>query len=151
MSTHLINPISENRSATRLIMAMVLLAAVALTAGVVVVRSQAARPSPPTDFTLVAEIDLSAGPYEDETVGEFSLAETAVASLYLSLPNIDTPAFDLRLIGPDGESYPILQGDFITDRSGSGTWQQSLTPDKYKLVLSAAQSTGSAAIFWGMR
>lgn len=108
-----------------------------------------AQPTPPPGFQLMAEVDLSARPYEGEMVGEFTLRETAVASIFYTIPNIDTTIFDLSLSGPDGASFVILHSeDFRTDESGGGAWEQSLPAGVYQLVLTASQNPGTLSIYW---
>ena len=77
------------------------------------------------------------------------LQETAVVRVYYTIPNLDTDYFDLRLIGPAGESHLILHSeDFITDESGGGLWEQPLAAGVYQLELSAHQTQGILSIYW---
>jgi len=104
---------------------------------------------PPSDFQLVAEVDLSAQLYDEETVGEFTLAETAVTRIFYTIPNIDTTNFDLSLIGPNDDSLVILHSeDFRTDEDGGGTWEQRLPAGDYRLVLTAPQTPGTLSVYW---
>ena len=112
-------------------------------------QADQARPTPPPDFQLLAEVDLSARPYEREMVGEFTLTETAVASIFYTIPNIDTTIFDLSLSGPDGESFVILHSeDFRTDENGGGTWEQTLAPGTYQIMLTASQTPDILSVYW---
>ena len=112
-------------------------------------QTDQAQPTPPPDFRFVAEVDLSAQPHDAETVGGFALTETAVASIFYTIPNIDTAEFDLRLIGPNDDSLVILHSeDFRTDESGGGTWEQSLPAGVYQLVLTASQTPGTLSVYW---
>lgn len=105
--------------------------------------------TPPPDFTLVSETDLSVRAYEAESLLTFTLEETAVPQLFLTMAAIDTPYFGLSLVGPDGASYTIMHGeDFRTDRNGSGQWSQSLPPGTYDLQLTTAQSSGQFTVYW---
>ena len=112
-------------------------------------QTDQARPTPPLDFQFVAEVDLSAQPYDEKMLGEFTLAETAVTSIFYTIPNIDTTIFDLSLSGPDGESFVILHSEnFRTDENGGGTWEQSLPAGDYQLVLTASQTPGTLSVYW---
>lgn len=64
--------------------------------------------TPSLDFQPLAEVDLSTQPFDGEILGEFTLAETAVTTIFYTLPNANTPYFDLSLIGPEDESRVIL-------------------------------------------
>jgi hypothetical protein len=108
-----------------------------------------ANQTPPPGFELVSEIDLAAQSYDEAVVGEFILAETAVTTIFYSLPNADTAYFDLSLIGPDNDSHLILHSEnYRTDASGGGTWDQNLPPGTYRLALTADQSTGVLTVYW---
>jgi len=113
------------------------------------VSCQTDQAQPPPDFQVVAEVDLSAQPYDAETVGEFTLGETAVARIFYTIPNIDTTNFDLSLIGPNDDSFVILHSeDFRTDEDGGGTWEQRLPAGDYRLVLTAPQTPGTLSVYW---
>lgn len=108
--------------------------------------------APPADFQPMAEIDLSAGPYNAETLGQFIVEEAAVVGIFFSIQGIDTPYFDLRLTGPDDESPVILHSeDYRTDADGGGLWEKSLAPGTYRLELTARQSPGALTVYWGYR
>jgi hypothetical protein len=108
--------------------------------------------APPPDRQLLSETDLSAQVHDDETVGQFTLSETAVVEISYTIPNIDTPYFDLTLHGPNGESMVILQSEnYRTDENGGGSWEKSLPPGAYRLALTAAQSPGSLTIYLAHR
>ena len=117
--------------------------------GLLTVGCQANQAVPP-GFELAAEVDLAAQSYDEAVVGEFILAETAVTTLFYTLPNADTPYFDLSLIGPNDKRHLILHSEnYRTDDNGGGTWEQSLTPGSYQLVLTAKPGSGSLSIYWG--
>jgi len=106
--------------------------------------------TPPPDFQTLAEVDLSAHPFDGEIVGQFTLEETAVVSLFYTLPNIDIPYFDLSLIGPDDSSLTILHSEnYRTDENGGGTWEQSLSPGTYRLALTSEPGPGTLSVYWG--
>lgn len=107
------------------------------------------QPTPPPNFQFVAEVDLSAQPYDAETVGEFTLTETAVASIFYTIPNIDTTDFDLSLSGPNGDNFVILHSEnFRTDENGGGTWEQTLAPGTYQIMLTASQTPSMLSVYW---
>lgn len=103
----------------------------------------------PPDFQLVAEVDLSTQSHVKESLGEFTLAETAVTSIFYTIPNIDTATFDLSLSGPNDASFVILHSeDFRTDENGGGTWEQSLPAGDYQLLLTVPQTSGTLSVYW---
>ena len=112
-------------------------------------QADPAQPTPPPDFQFVAEVDLSTQPHDEELLGEFTLGETAVTRIFYTIPNIDTTDFDLRLVGPNDDSFVILHSeDFRTDERGGGTWEQSLPAGDYRLVLTASQTAGTLSVYW---
>ncbi|MFO7681004.1 MAG: hypothetical protein R6X34_13220 [Chloroflexota bacterium] len=137
---------SKNQKNISVVVAVVLMLFTAVLVATRQNRSQSA--AVPEGYRLLGEVDLSGGPYAEAVVGEFVAAETAVTRLYLSLPNLDTSAFNLSLQGADGTAYPILQAaNYRTNQDGGGDWQETLPPGRYQLRLTAAQSTGSVAIY----
>lgn len=105
---------------------------------------------PPPDFQLVAQVDLSDHAYEEEIVGQFTLAETAVVTLFYTLPNANTTYFDLSLIGPEDDSLMILHSeDYHTDENGGGMWEESLAPGTYQLALTADPSGTVLSVYKG--
>lgn len=104
--------------------------------------------TPPPDFQAVATVDLSAQPHEGAEIGQLTLTETAVVSIFYTLPNIDTPYFDLSLSGPNGDNLVILRSEtFRTDENGGGSWEQRLSPGEYRLLLSAPQTSGILSVY----
>jgi len=104
--------------------------------------------TPPPDFQPVATVDLSAQPHDGTEVGDFTLTETAVVNLFYTLPNIDTTYFDLSLSGPNGDNLVILHSEtFRTDENGGGTWEQRLSPGKYRLLLTVPQTSGTLSVY----
>jgi hypothetical protein len=105
--------------------------------------------APPPDFQPLAEIDLSTQPFDGEILGQFAVEETAVITIFYTIPNIDTTEFDLRLNGPNEDSYVILHSEnFRTDENGGGTWEQNLAPGTYQVVLTASQTPGTLSVYW---
>ena len=77
------------------------------------------------------------------------MTEAAVTTLFYTLPNADTAYFDLSLLGPDDDSLVILHSEnYRTDASGGGTWEQSLMPGTYQLVLTAEPGPGTLSVYW---
>jgi hypothetical protein len=100
----------------------------------------------------VAEINLSERAYEAEELGQLELPAEADIMVNFSLRNLDTPYFDLAVVGPAGERYVITHGEqFRTGRDGGGTWERRLPAGTYRLVLTAAQSPGVLSVSWGYR
>ena len=113
------------------------------------VINQGTNLTPPSESQLLAEVDLSSQSFDSEILGKFTLAETAVVTIFYTLPNANTPYFDLSLIGPEAESRVILHSEnYRTDESGSGTWEQNLAPGIYQLVLTADPGPGVLSIYW---
>ena len=105
--------------------------------------------TPPADFEPMAEIDLSAQAYSEETLAQFALDDTSDVGVFFTIPEIDTSYFDLSLKDADGNSLTILHSEALrTDRDGGGLWEQTLPPGGYRLVLSAAQSPGVLSVYW---
>jgi hypothetical protein len=103
----------------------------------------------PAGFQPLAAADLAAHAYDAEVLAEFTLTETAVTTLFYTLPNADTPYFDLSLIGPDGSSLTILHSEnYRTDENGGGSWEQTLTGGMYQLILTAEPSPGTLSVYW---
>ena len=115
------------------------------------VSCQAARSdpaTPPPDALFLAEVDLSAQSYEAETVGQFTVAETAVITIFYTLPDANTPYFDLTLNGEAADSLRILHSEnYRTDQNGGGQWEKSLEPGQYDLVLTATSGSGVLSIY----
>ena len=136
---------SAKRTFTKLMIALLMIGL--LIAGC---QSNQVQQIPPEGFQFVAEIDLSAKSYDEEIVGAFTVVESAVTTLFYTLPNADTPYFDLSLIGPDNTSHLILHSEnYRTDDSGGGTWEQNLAPGSYQLILTADPGPGTLAVYWG--
>lgn len=104
--------------------------------------------TPPPDFQAIATVDLSAQPHDGAEVGQLTLTETAVVSIFYTLPNIDTPYFDLSLSEPNGDKLVILRSEtFRTNENGGGSWEQRLSPGEYRLLLSAPQTSGILSVY----
>jgi hypothetical protein len=113
-----------------------------------VIQAWDRRPETATDPRLLAMVDLATGPFDEVVVARFTLAETRVVQLRYSLINLDSPAFDLSLQGAERARFTILHAEqYRTSEDGGGDWQQTLPPDDYRLVLTAAQSPGTLAIY----
>lgn len=105
------------------------------------------RLSPPGDFVRIAEIDLSTQAYSGEVLAQFSIEAAAEAGIFVLVKDINTPYFDLRVVGPDGYSSVVLHGEgYWTDRDG-GLWEATLSPGTYQLVLTSHQSPGSVSVY----
>ena len=105
--------------------------------------------TPPPGFQPLAEVDLSTQSFDGELLGQFSLKETAVTTIFYTLPNADTAYFDLSLSGPEDDSLVILHSEnYRTDENGSGSWEQNLAPGTYRLVLTADQSSSILSVYW---
>ena len=102
----------------------------------------------PPDAELLTEVDLAAQPYEAAMVGEFEVAETAVITLTYLVPNVETAVFDLTLAGPEDDYVILHSEDYRTDENGGGSWEQTLVPGSYQLLLTASQTTGTVSVYW---
>jgi hypothetical protein len=124
----------------------------ALSAGCTTVLQKEETPAPPPHFESLAQLDLSAGPVTDQVVGEFTLDETAEVGIFFTLQELNSDYFDLRLVTADGEEITILHGEAMrTDQNGGGLWEERLSPGAYRLLLTAHQSPGRVALYWGQR
>ena len=145
-------PLAQTPTTRTLLLALGLIVILVLAVSSMLAQGRKTRLAPPADFQQAAEIDLSARPYDAETLMQFSLEETAVVGIFFTIRDIDTTYFDLSLSGLDGDSLVILHSeDYRTDRDGGGLWEQSLPPGAYRLVLTAAQSPGALSVYWGYR
>jgi hypothetical protein len=121
-----------------------------LLAGCTASANREETPAPPPHFEDLVQLDLSTGPVTDQVVGEFTLDETAEVGIFFTLQELNSDYFDLRLITPDGEAITILHGEEMrTDQNGGGLWEESLQPGAYRLLLTAHQSPGRVALYWG--
>ncbi len=103
--------------------------------------------SPPRDFAVVAEIDLSRQAYSAEPLAEFTLDEPAYVGVFIAVRNVNTTYFDLSVVGPDGYLSVVMHGEgYRSDRDGR-LWEELLRPGTYQLVLTSNPSPGTAAIF----
>ncbi|PDV97420.1 hypothetical protein [Candidatus Chloroploca asiatica] len=136
---------SQNNRNVSVVIAVVLMLFVAV---LVATRQGEGRATAvPAGYQLLAEVDLSDGPFADAVVGELLVGETAVTHLRLSLPNLDTPRFTLRLQAENGEPYTVLHAEnYRTNQDGGGDWEETLPPGAYQLRLTAAQSAGHVTI-----
>jgi hypothetical protein len=108
----------------------------------------AMQPVLPPGYAPVAEVDLAAGAQDDALLAQFSLAHVAEVGIFFTVRNLDTPYFDLSVQGPDGVRIGILHGEnYRTDWAGSGEWRKLLPPGNYRLLLTAAQSTGRVTTY----
>ena len=149
MATSLRRQASTFRPVWRYLQAALAMLVITAVVGCAAFQNQATGMASPAELQPVAEIDLSTRPYDQERLGQFTLTETAVVTIAYTLPNIDTSYFDLRLVESQGESLVILHSeDYRTDENGGGTWQQSLTPGAYRLLLTAEQSPGILTVYW---
>jgi hypothetical protein len=103
--------------------------------------------SPPAGFRAVAEIDLSRQIYSAETLAEFTVDQPAYVGVFVIVRDINTSYFDLRVVGPDGDSSVVLHGEGYRADHDGGLWEENVSPGTYRLVLTANQSPGNAAIF----
>lgn len=102
---------------------------------------------PPQDFESVAQIDLSTRAYSAETLKEFSLESSTYVGVFISIHNINTQYFDLRITGPNGFHSVVLHGEGYNAFQDGGLWEQNLTPGTYQVVLTSYQSPGTASIY----
>ena len=124
----------------------------AMLAGCVAFANKEETPAPPPHFEQLLQLDLTTGPVTDQVVGEFTLDETAEVGIFFTLQELNSDYFDLRLIAPGGEEITILHGEAMrTDQNGGGLWEESLQPGAYRLQLTAQQSPGRVALYWGQQ
>jgi hypothetical protein len=113
-------------------------------------KAAASRNSPvitSEDFVSVAEIDLSTRNYSAETLAEFELKEPANVGVFVIVRDIDTPYFELSVIGPGGYSSTVLHGEGYRAYQESSSWKETLPAGTYQVVLTSHQSPGTASVF----
>jgi hypothetical protein len=103
--------------------------------------------APPQGFQAIARLDLSDRAHSAESMTTFSHAQPADVKFYLTVQNIDTSYFDLRLIGPNGFNAVILHGEDDTAEQDLVTWSQNLKPGEYRLVVTSHVTPGIVAIY----
>jgi hypothetical protein len=106
------------------------------------------RLSVPAGFHLVAEIDLSAHPYEQETLAEFAVDEPTYVGVYVIIREINTTYFDLSVIGPNGYRSTVIHGEGYNARRDGGLWEDYLEGGTYQIVLTSHQSPGTVSVYW---
>ena len=149
MSTMLRNQPPTLKPIWRLLLAALALLVIILVVFMAAFQYLVARIAAPADLQPTTEIDLSIRSHDGESLGQFTLEETSVVTIAYTLPNVDTSYFDLRLVDSAGESLVIQHGeDYRTDEKGGGTWEKSLPPGEYRLVLTADQSPGVLGVYW---
>lgn len=137
---------SKNRINTSVSVAIVLMLFTAVM--VAIWRNNERSLGVPADYQPLAELDLRDGPFAEMVVGEFAVGATAVTHLHLSLQNLNTPLFTLRLQDENGPTYTILHAEnYRTNRDGGGDWQETLLPGRYQLRLTAAQGSGLVTVY----
>lgn len=112
-------------------------------------NTAASPPAPPDGYRQVAEVDLPAGPYEDEPVAEFVVETAAFLGVFFVVREIDTTYIHFFLQGPDGFSAPLLRGEGYRTSTGSSHWHEIVPPGRYRLLLTADQSPGTITIYTG--
>ncbi len=110
-------------------------------------RNPAGRFPAPQGFAKVAEIDLSARPYDAETIARFTLGKASSAGVYIVVDDIDTTYFDLSVTGPDGTRSTVLHGEGYSAAQDGGLWEKNLSSGTYQLVLTSAVSPGTATVY----
>lgn len=116
--------------------------------GLIIVLSNALNPlAPPQSFQPIAQLDLLGRAYTDEALWQFALDQPAEIGIYAVVQGINTTYFDLRLTGSDGFAAVILHGeDYVTDQDRV-TWNRTLPPGQYQLVVTARQTPGTISIY----
>lgn len=102
---------------------------------------------PPADHQQVAQIDLHTGPYQAETVADFSLDAAGELSIFLSIQDVDTAYINLTLAGPDGFSALLLRAEGYRAGRDTSLWSETVPPGTYRVVLTAHQSPGTVTIY----
>jgi hypothetical protein len=110
-------------------------------------KNPLARLSPPPDFVPVAQIDLSTHPYSSETIARFTLDQPSYGRVFIKVQDIDTQYFDLSVFGPGETRFPILHGEGYKANEDGGLWEKNLPAGSYRLVLTSAQSPGTASVY----
>jgi len=116
--------------------------------GLIVVLSNALNPlAPPQGFQPIDQLDLASRARMDETLWQFALAQPAAIGIYAVVQRINTTYFDLRLTGSDSFDAVILHGEDYTADQDRVTWSRELPPGKYRLVVTARQTSGTISIY----
>jgi hypothetical protein len=111
-------------------------------------RNSVDKFSPPQDFALISQFDLSDRPFTSDPVWQFSLKDPAYVGVFIVVRNINTNYFDLSIVGPDGFRSTILHGEGYSASQDGGLWAQNLPSGIYQLVLTSHQSPGVVSIYF---
>ncbi|MBX0330164.1 hypothetical protein K2Z83_21070 [Oscillochloris sp. ZM17-4] len=115
---------------------------------VAAVRAGERRLDPAPGLQLVATVDLAEGPFDEVVLAHLALTETVSLKLRLALRQIDTPSLELSLQSEAGVRRAVMRAEGLrTSKDGGADWEEVLPPGDYRLVLSAAQSPGTLAVY----
>ena len=137
-----------NNPATRRTLAVMLLLAAALGAGLALVNSGGQAAAAPPNYQLAAEFDLKNASMDGTVLYSFEMAEAGPLGIYLLATGVRTSYLDVTLNGPDGMAFPILHGeDFTADEERSNPAWAELPAGHYELVLRGEPAGGTVVLY----
>ncbi len=106
-------------------------------------------PDVPPGYARVASANLSEIHYEDTPAYEFTLTDVVLVDFYILLQNIDAGPAAIRLTGPQGMSYTLMEADetFHVGRAGLHPQDLPLGPGTYAMRLRFPQAAGRVWIY----
>jgi len=137
-----------NNPATRRTLAVMVLLAAALGAGLALVNSGGQAAAAPAGYRLAAEFDLKNASMEGIPLASFDLDQAGPLGIYVLATGVRTGYLDVTLNGPDGLQFPILHGeDFsATEERSNPAWAE-LPAGHYELVLRGEPASGNVALY----
>jgi hypothetical protein len=104
--------------------------------------------TPPQDFILAAQIDLSKQAYPSEILTQFTVDEPTYVGVFLVIHNINTTYFDISVVGADGYTSTVVHGEGYAATQDGGLWEEILPAGKYQVMLTSHQSPGTVSVYF---
>jgi hypothetical protein len=102
---------------------------------------------PPSDYSLVAAVDLSEEAYDQSAVYTFTLDAPGAVGIYLLVEDIQSEYFEVKLSGPNAYERQIIHAEGYTAKKDTPHIETRLQPGQYACVLTSRQSKGVVSIY----
>ncbi len=103
--------------------------------------------APPEGYQLVRRIDLAGQTNRDEVIAAFTRGGGQGGGVFLQLNQVESEYINVQLVGADGSSRSLFHAEGYTAALDRVEFTQELPPGEYKLVLNAARSRGTLAVY----
>lgn len=103
--------------------------------------------SPPQDFDLIAQIDLSKQAHPSEVLVQFTLDRPTYVGVFVAIRDINTTYFDISVTGTGGYSSVVVHGEGYNAIQDGGLWEENLPAGTYQVVLTSHQSPGAVSVY----